>query len=196
MKLVVLRVVVVGVMFLLAAPAAAQPAGPKERGFAFEAQLGTRFYAADYGDGPSMPLTAVDGGFFAGYKVGRFQVGASIDFTRYSVELNGHTVASSLLTIMPGFRAAILRSGDERVEFFGQVDFGYGHDFRSGPTAGEDHNRVVYQIGPGIRLWFHPNFAVGALVGLRGEFDIQQGEDGATIGWTSVFARLTLTGVF
>ena len=194
MKQVALRVVVAVVMFLLAAPAAAQqPTGPKDRGFALEAQLGTRLVTVNVLGSP--PLNVVDGGFFAGYKFGRWQIGGSIDFARVSYS-DGTSTADSLLTIMPGVRVAILRSADERVELFGQVDLGYGHIFVDHNNGDPDHNRVIYQLGPGLRLWFHPNFAVGALVGLRGEFDIQEGNGGTTTGLTSIFARVMFTGVF
>jgi hypothetical protein len=195
MKQVALRVVVAVVVCLLSAPAAAQqPTGPKDRGFALEVQMGTRLLALDLGIGGMYSLSGVEGGFFAGYKFGRWQVGGGIDFQRVSSETGGTTDASSLLSFMPGVRVAILRSADERVELFGQVDFGFGHLFMD--NNGEDHNRIIYQIGPGLRLWFHPNFAVGALVGLRGEFDIQEGDNGTTTGVTSIFGRVTFTGVF
>ncbi|MBI5480250.1 MAG: porin [Deltaproteobacteria bacterium] len=194
MKQAALRVVVAVVLCLSAAPAAAQqPTGPKDRGFALEVQLGTRLLALNIAGFGAYSLSAVDGGFFAGYKFGRWQVGGSLDFARVSVS-NGNDQASSVLTFMPGVRVAILRSADERVELFGQVDFGFGHVFQD--NLGDDHNRIVYQLGPGVRLWFHPNFALGALVGLRGEFDLEEGTNGTTTGLTSIFARVTFTGVF
>jgi opacity protein-like surface antigen len=196
MKQVALRVVVAVVLGLLAAPAAAQqPTGPKDRGFALEVQLGSRLLALDVGGVATFNLSAVDAGFFAGYKFGRWMVGGSLDFARVSYSYDpGADQATSVLSIMPGVRVAILRSADERVELFGQLDFGFGHVFMD--NNGEDHNRFVYQLGPGLRLWFHPNFAVGALVGLRGEFDIEEGNNGTTTGVTSIFARVTFTGVF
>lgn len=193
MKQATWRVVVAVVLCLLAAPAAAQqPTGPKDRGFALEIQLGTRLWGENIPGVGTFGLPSVEGGFFAGYKFGRWQVGGSLDFTRVS-ESNGGDEATSVLAIMPGLRVAILRSADERVELFGQVDFGFGHVF---VDHADDHNRFIYQLGPGVRLWFHPNFSVGALVGLRGEFDVEEGDNGVTTGVTSIFARLTFTGVF
>jgi hypothetical protein len=195
MKHVAVRVVVAAVLVALTAPAAAQqPIGPKDRGFALEVHLGTRLVSLNESTGGATPLNLLDGGFFVGYKLGRLMVGGSVDFTRDSTD-DGTSEAVSLLVLMPGVRITIVRSADQRVELFGLVDFGYGHLFVD-RVAQPDHNRLIYQLGPGLRLWLNSSFALGAVVGLRGEFDIEEGRYGTTTGLTSLFARLVFTGVF
>jgi hypothetical protein len=178
-------------MCLLAAPAAAQqPSGPKERGFALEIHLGTRVMPIDVaGVGGTAPL--MDGGFFAGYKLGRFTIGGSLEYARVANDPDGgEKTSADRLLVMPGLRAAILRSADERVELYGQVDFGFGHAW---VTHQDGAHVICFQVGPGVRLWFHPNFAASAMVGLRGEHYVYPHD---STGYTGVYASLALTGVF
>jgi hypothetical protein len=186
-------VVVAVALSLLAAPATAQPTGPQDRGFAFEVHLGSRLAAFDTGLVGTLSLNGLDGGFFAGYKFGRFMVGGSLEFARYA-HSDGNDNADSSFVFMPGVRIAILRSADQRVELYGEADLGFGHVWytQSGPDP-DGVNLIKFQIGPGVRLWFHTNFAVGALVGLRGEHAFN--DDGSD-GVTSVFAQFAFTGVF
>ena len=190
MKQAAVRVVVAAVVCLLAAPAAAQqPSGPKDRGFALEIHLGTRVTPLDIGGPIGVPL--VDGGLFAGYKFGRFQLGGSFEYGRVAHDPDYGTKSSAdRLVIMPGLRVAILRSADERVELFGQADLGFGHYWISDADGA---HVVCFQVGPGVRLWFHPNFAASAMVGLRGEHYIY---DHDSYGYTGIYASLAFTGVF
>jgi hypothetical protein len=192
MKLAAWRVVVAAVLFLLAAPVAAQqPSGPKDRGFALEIHLGTRVAALDLGVAGTVGLPTVDGGFFAGYKLGRFMIGGSFEYGRAAHDPDvGSKTSADRFVFMPGLRVAILRSADERVELYGQADVGFGHYW----VSDQDGAHVVqFQIGPGVRLWFHPNFAVAALFGLRGEHYIY---DDVSYGLTGLFAAVAFTGVF
>jgi hypothetical protein len=189
MKQAALCVVVAVALCLLAAPAAAQPAGPKDRGFALEIHLGTRVVPLDIGGPIGLPL--VDGGFFAGYKFGRFMVGGSLEYGRAAHDPDfGEKSSTDRFVFMPGLRVAILRSADERVELYGQADLGFGHQWISDQDGA---HVVVFQIGPGVRLWFHPNFGVSAMLGLRGEHYLY---DDDAYGYTGLYASFGFTGVF
>jgi|WetSurMetagenome_2_1015567.scaffolds.fasta_scaffold128609_1 hypothetical protein len=184
------RVVVAVVTCLLAAPAAAQqPTGPKDRGFALEIHLGTRVVPIDIGGPIGLPL--VDGGFFAGYKFGRFTIGGSLEYGRAAHDPDLGTKSSTdRFIFMPGVRIAILRSADERVELYGQADVGFGHQWISDQDGA---HVVAFQVGPGVRLWFHPNFAAAAMFGLRGEHYVYPHD---SYGYTGLYATLAFTGVF
>lgn len=202
----ILRLACVALALAFSAPASAQEERRvKDRGFALELHLGTR-----------MPITVgqadlqfaeLDGGFFAGAKIGRVMVGGSVDLQRVAAgqdAVGGHGSSSAtLMKFMPGVRVAILRSADERVELYGQFDFGIGHIFiNQSPSPGtiyEDSNVLIsYQIGPGLRVWLHPQLALGMLFGLRGEFLSYDTSDNASasIGLTGLFAQLVFTGLF
>ena len=191
MKPKALRVVVALFVCALAAPAAAQPTGPKDRGFTLEIHLGSRLAALDFGIGGAYQISGLEGGFFAGYKLGRIMFGAGVEFARVATSQdNGNDTSDNRFLFMPGVRIALLRSADERVELYGQADLGIGHVWND---SNDEPFAITYQVGPGLRLWFHPNFAVGALVGLRGEFYVY---DAGSTGVTSIFGHLALTGVF
>ena len=192
MKQAALRVVVAVAVCLLAAPAAAQqPSGPKDRGFALELHLGTRVTPVTVTGGVSFAAPLVDGGFFAGYKLGRFMIGGSLEYGRAAYDPDpGEKQSADRLLIMPGVRIAILRSADERVELYGQADVGFGHYW---VTDEEGPHVVCFQVGPGVRIWFHPNFSASAMVGLRGEHYVR---DDDSTGYTGIYASLAFTGVF
>jgi len=190
MKQAALCVVVAAVCVAVAAPAAAQqPTGPKYRGFALEIHLGTRAVPIDLGLGGTYGLPLMDGGFFAGYKFGRFMIGGSLEYGRVA-HSNGNDTSTDRLVVMPGVRIAILRSADERVELYRQAHVGFGHAW---VTDQDGAHVIAFQVGPGIRLWFHPSFAASAMVGLRGEHHVY---DDDSFGFTGVYAALAFTGVF
>ena len=108
----------------------------------------------------------------------------------------------------PGFASPSCRSHDQRVELFGQFDLGLGtsvNEQSPAPRAQPTINfRLYYDIGPGVRFWAHPQFAVGAVAGVHGDFACDQ--DAPTRGTnvsdrtsstvTAIFASLQLMGVF
>jgi hypothetical protein len=114
---------------------------------------------------------------------------------------------STSFVVAPGVRVAILRSRDQRVEFFGQFDIGFGTTVTGGsvmqtpPGSSTSQFHLSYDVGPGLRYWVHPQFAVGAVTGVRGDFEFDSvSSQGVTqsqsSGLTSIFAALQLTGVF
>jgi hypothetical protein len=183
-------------LLALAVPAAAQDNRIKDRGFVFEANIGTHLAVLD-NDIP--PLGDLRGGFFLGGKIGRLMIGGSIDISRaaYTTEAGGFSTDASTtrLLFMPGVRFTFLRSADERVELFGQLDLGVGPTMND---PGDDAFTFVYQVGPGLRLWFHPQLALGAHFGLRGEFtSVDTGNNSSTsYGVTGIYSTFSLLGVF
>jgi len=138
-------------------------------------------------------LTApfVYGGIFGGYKIDRIIVGVGFDFT--SSDAGGG--AQIVMRWAPGLRVAIVRSNDERVELFGQFDFSFGHDF--GSNVGNE--LIGVDLGPGVRYWVHPQFALSAVGGWNGNWNLYDGV-GPLPGQKSVvmgiFAGLQLLGIF
>jgi hypothetical protein len=187
-----------------------QPTGQKRNGFALETHIGTEVVTLT-GVGN---VGLVQGGLFAGYKIDRFILGLGFDLARVATgtsQPGGDTSqADTVFLFVPGLRVAIVRSKDERVELFGQFDLGLGTTtHEESPTPNNQPNRtrfnLSYQIGPGVRFWAHPQFAIGALVGVRGDFAYEK--DSTTILGTtttnstsslttSIFGALQLMGVF
>jgi len=196
----------------LATPARAQevPAGQKRNGFTLETHIGTQVVNLT-GVGN---VGLIQGGVFAGYKIDRFIFGLGFDLARVATSMSqpgGDTSqADTVFEFVPGVRVAIVRSKDQRVELFGEFDLGLGTTVHEqSPTPANQPSRtnfnLSYQIGPGIRFWAHPQFAIGALVGVRGDYAYEK--DSSTIlgtttttstssTTTGIFAALQLLGVF
>lgn len=183
----------------------------KPRGFAFEAHLGSQLVALT-GD---VSLGAMHGGFFGGYKLDRVIFGLGFDIARVATANRppgpDTSEATTALYVTPGVRVAILRTADHRVEFFGQLDIGLGGVVNEESPDNDDPNttvrrfRLFYNIGPGIRFWAHPQFAIGAVTGVHGDFALTRttvdvlgtsNTTSSTTNITSIFAALQVMGVF
>jgi hypothetical protein len=195
---------------LLLAPSlsAAQPDdGQKRIGFVVEPHLGTTLVSFST-TSTAGSFGTLQGGFLAGAKIDRVIFGLGFDLERVATGSNAGagsptvTTATTAILFTPGVRVAIVRSADRRVELFGQFDLGFG-------TTVTDRNdntsyfHLSYDVGPGIRFWVHRQFAVGAVTGVRGEFEFDSTHvpgtnvtTSASSGVTSIFAALQLTGVF
>ncbi|HEY3352421.1 MAG TPA: hypothetical protein VGQ83_04165 [Polyangia bacterium] len=196
---------IVALALALALPAAAQAPGGqvKDRGFALEVHVGTSLVPI----GNTASLNALDGGFFAGAKIGRLIIGGGIDYQRIASggSVNGVDIcsapdnqcSSTRLLFVPGVRFSFLRSADERVDLYGQLDIGLGLLSPADETE-KNFFLVRYQVGPGLRLWFHPQMAFGAVVGVRGDFASHDTgvNSSESTGFTSIFAQFNLMGVF
>jgi hypothetical protein len=185
----------------------------KQAGFAFEGHIGTQFLTLA-GGGTAINVGAVQGGFFAGYKIGRIIAGLGFDIERVASGTSGGmqpstSRADTAIAFVPGVRVALVRSSDGRVELFAEADFGFGHAFHDDSTVmnppDTSNFHFSYQLGPGLRYWLHPQFAIGGLVGVRGDFEfdsqtINTGMGSITTstssGITAIFANLQLLGVF
>jgi hypothetical protein len=190
-------------------PVSAPPSGQKASGFALEAHVGTQLVAV----AGVANLGLFGGGFFAGYKLDRVIFGLGFDISRVAQSMGQQGVNSSMagteFFFTPGLRVAIVRSQDQRVEMFGQFDLGLGGVINEqspspmGPQPDVLRFRLNYNIGPGVRFWVHPQFAIGAVTGVHGDFAYTKTTDpGATFYTsqsttvTSIFAALQLLGVF
>ncbi len=181
------------------ATAAAKP------GVALELSLGTDAVPI----GETATLGMVKGGLFLGYRTERVTIGLGLDVDRVSTSRSipgdpADDDASTELVIMPGIRVTATRSADGRVESFVQADLGYGKIFVSEDGESDDdtsYSRITYQLGPGFRYWLHPQFAVGASAGLRGDiFNVSEDSEfdsyEYSTGVTAIYSSLQLTGVF
>jgi hypothetical protein len=185
--------------------------GQKERGFAMEGRVGTQLLALT-GVGT---IGAVGGGVFAGYKIDRVIVGLGFDVARVATSTtqpgSDMSDATTAFFFTPGIRVAIVRSQDQRVDFFGLFDLGLGTVVQeeSPPPTGTQPDvlrfRLKYDLGPGVRFWAHPQFAVGAVAGVHGDFAYTKTSttifgttttSSQSTTLTSIFAALQLMGVF
>ncbi len=153
-----------------------------------------------------LSLGMLQGGLFLGYRTGRVTVGLGLDVDRLSASTSSDfgedSTSLTEIVVMPGIRVTATSSADGRVESFVQADLGFGKTFFNDDDGGNDdesYSRITYQFGPGFRYWLHPQFAVGASAGLRGNFfkrtnDIDRFE--SSTGITAVYTSLQLTGVF
>jgi hypothetical protein len=190
------------------------PAGQKRTGFALETHIGTQLVAVGgLGAGAPTTIGLFSGGFFAGYKVDRFIFGLGFDLARVASSMSvpgaDTSQAQTAFFFTPGIRVAILRSHDQRVEMTGQFDLGLGTTTEEqspspmGPQNSEVRFRLYYNLGPGVRFWVHPQFAIGAVTGVHGDFAYTKvtppGSNTSTSTQstvTSIFAALQLMGVF
>jgi hypothetical protein len=199
------------------APARRQRPGQVRRGVAFGAQLGTEllgFTTTSASGGPSLTgFPTLQGGFFLGYKISRVIIGLGFDIARVAQgsSFAGMTPSSADTAILftPGIQVAIVRTADQRVEMFGELNVGFGHSFHEEspdpgfPQPDSTNFRLQYQVGPGVRFWAHPHFAVSGAAGVQGDFAFFWSDNGpgtttvkTSTGVTSIFASLQLLGVF
>lgn len=205
-----MRTLCLAICLIATSSAGAEELGQKRAGFAAETHIGTQLFSLGVGMGSVASFGTVSGGIFLGGKIDRFIFGLGFDLSRVasgSSQSGMPDTSQALTTIMfvPGIRAAIVRSHDQRVELFGQFDLGFGTAItESSPGGGGNQPtrfRLSYDVAPGVRFWAHPQFAVAGLAGLAGQFEFDsQTQNGITAktstGLTSIFAALQLLGVF
>ncbi len=70
-------------------------------------------------------------------------------------------------------------------------------DSSSGSSSTPSNWRVVYEVGPGLRYWLHPQFALGASAGLRGDLQFFDNNGSSnSYSLNSIFTGLDVSGVF
>jgi hypothetical protein len=180
-------------------PAPVAPAGQVGSGGILELQIGSSIVVAgSNGQVQEMP----QGRLFAGAKMGGFILGLGFELTRvgYSQGSGFGSSSNSATAIMvaPGIRFDLARSDDQRAELFGEIDVGIGHTFfDSSSGSGVSNYRIVYQAGPGLRYWIHPQFGVGGAVGVRGDHSFYgDGPSNSSYSVTNIFTSLHILGVF
>lgn len=140
-------------------------------------------------DGSNTPSqTALQGGVFGGYKLGRWLVGLGFDLSNFDTEImysDGKNsaravVANTGFVFSPGAQVAILRSSDQRLELIGAAQLGLGsivarnyQDPELAPelqTANDQKTFYLqYRLAPGLRVWALPQLAFNLLSGISGD---------------------------
>ena len=186
------------------------------------AQVGS---SSSSGSSSNVIVSLPAGRLFLGRQLGRIVVGAGVELARVGTSRSsafsggtpsGSSASQTMLLGMVGGRFVIARSADERVQALAFAGVGVGHTFDdtscdpitncSTTTRPQESNyRLMYEVGPGIRFWFHPQFAIGAVMGLRGDHSsYSQSSDGGGTSYsssgsttiTTIFTNFNLLGVF
>ena len=192
----------------------------KRNGFAVALGLVTRLPVIQSSGTDSAIASGMSGDLFAGYKMDRFLfgLGFEIDHIGSSTQLasNAGTATTTTKTtsflFTPGLQVAALRAASGRLELLGSVQFGFG---RAVTTRTDDpvlppnvmpeyqttNFHLKYQIGPGLRFFFIPQFAISLLSGIEGDHffasqDTPSGLRADQLNNVSVFGKLGLLGVF
>lgn len=154
----------------------AQP-GPVARGFALLLNVGTS---------PS----GFRGELFGGFKRGRWLFGLGVDFAEngvtraYTAGPNQSSLQqdTALFLVGPGVQLSLAGTADGRVELFGALSISAGKlvswnsQSPALPTSlqsAEDTTdfRLSWNVGPGLRWWTHPRFALHVAAGLAANHD-------------------------
>ncbi|MFO0579310.1 MAG: hypothetical protein U1A78_35360 [Polyangia bacterium] len=192
----------------------------KVRGLAVYLTIGGRYVLATPDVNTTLSNTAFQGGLFAGYKLDRIVVGLGFDIshigtaTKYaagSSQSSGSRGDTAFL-LGPGIQAAILRSKDQRIELIGAFQIGFGRTFTSisndpaippqyGPENNVSNFHLAYQIGPGLRYWAHPQFALTVGSGISGDHlffsqNNPSGNKADQVNAVSLYGTLGALGVF
>lgn len=192
----------------------------KVRGLAVYLTIGGRYVLATPDVNTTLSNTSFQGGLFAGYKIDRIVVGLGFDIshigTSTTLAAGGNqstgTRRDTAFLLGPGIQAAILRSKDQRIELIGAFQIGFGRTFTSlsndpevppqyKPETNTKNFHLAYQIGPGLRYWAHPQFALTVSSGISGDhlFFTQNNPSGNKadqINSVSLYGTLGALGVF
>ncbi|MDJ0764974.1 MAG: hypothetical protein QNJ97_18475 [Myxococcota bacterium] len=171
--------------------------------FGIRAGLGLEY---EYSYWPS----SLEGGVMLGRKEDRVIWGISFDLRRIalirkfesdfdegSAARDTDRMSYTIFLIAPGFRVAVFRSNDEKLDLTLQLDLGFGAHVMRNSSDRDDVDRsfnFTYAVGPGLRYWIHPQFAIGAVGLLSG--DVQGIEDDRKIHLMSISSVAQVTGVF
>jgi hypothetical protein len=160
------------------------------------------------GSTPLSPM-GLSGTLFGGYKAGRWIAGVGLQISTMTIcpdsgggGCNGGTIFS--LLVVPGVRATLFRSADNKLELAGEGDIGGGGVFgATGPgadrllglppgTSVPTTGRFVVDLGPEVLYWFHPQLALRAIALLRGDYTVY-----TMVGspWSSRFDLNIVTGL-
>lgn len=192
----------------------------KQRGLTLLCNFSARLFmiAADGTNQPSQ--TAMQGGIFGGYKLGRFLFGLGFDLSNFQTEVaynDGTNSAKAVVSntgflFSPGAQVAVLRSGDGRVELIGAAQLGFGsivsrsyQDPELPPELQAVNNQRTfyfqYRVAPGLRVWALPQLAFNLLTGLSGDHlftytDNPSGNQNNQRASTAFYVNLGAMGVF
>ena len=160
-----------------------QETTPLDVGFVVEMQLGNA-NMFDI-DNPYLPAKGNYSGLMLGAKLGGIILGLGFSYDQITRDINAEdiqrTQTFNTMFLIPSLRTTLLSSQDKKVELFAMVDFGVGisqidietdmsEDYFSSDEMPTDINHILYQIGPGVRYWVHPQFSLGVHGGLKGDW--------------------------
>ena len=192
----------------LGARAEQAPASQQSSGVVVEIGVGETLLV---GGGGSSSLAVVGlpfGRLFVGGKTGRAVFGVGFELLRLGSGSSGSGgfSSSSSQTLLAGTlngRFVLAQSQDEKVELLAALSLGAGHVFyesSSSASTAPGNTRLIWEVGPALRYWVHPQLAVGALAAVRGDHfsaDSSSGGVGSSSSsLISLFTSLNLLGVF
>jgi len=192
----------------------------KDRGLIVSLGFSTRIPIIQLDGTSATGTNGVAGTLFAGYKLDRyiFGLGFSVDHVGVKTTMaspsgeSTQVVDGTSFLISPGAQIAALRAAAGRLELYGSVQFGLGRSFfsrKNNPelpgdvlaTYDNSNFHLNYQIGPGLRFYFIPQFALQLTTGLQGDHyfasqDTPTGRRADNLSNVSFFGNLGLLGVF
>jgi hypothetical protein len=196
-------------------PGTVESVGQTSRGFALGAGIATMPFVLD---DDLLNLSTFSASIGLGYKIDRFIIGATFDFSRFGStnqvdDGTGNTItldqsAYSFL-LGPEFQAALLRSADRRAELVGVAALMIGTVGNDSSVSGQPDPPpspdaptdilLRWRLAPGVRYWMHPNIAFNALVGISGFHQIRDGNGASSdrsASMTTMYTQFGLLGVF
>ena len=172
-------------------------------GFAIEARLDAAQVPAG-----NILLPAVQAGLFVGYRGAAFSLGVGLELARVHESEDaiptGSSDSETAILVLPGVRAKLARTRDEKTELLALADLGIGTILRDSSNSNDDPDnplRLRLQLGVSLRQWLSRSFAVGASVGLRYDrisisTDVPGAELTRTFAVTGMFSSLYAVAVF
>lgn len=192
----------------------------KDRGIVVSLGITARTILVNPGVNNSAGAGNIGGELFAGYKYGRYiaglgfsvsHLGSATKYAAITGQPDGSRSDTSFM-ISPGLQVAILQSAEKRVELLGAVKLGFGRTVSSRsqsptippdylPAEDETNFHMAWEIGPGLRFWFHQQFAMTLVSGAQVDhlFFKQNNPSGMradTQTAVGMFGTLGMTGVF
>ena len=161
----------------------------KPAGLAVSLGFGSRLaFVAPDDSGPSGVPGGLFGQMMVGYRFSRFLVGLGFSIghlgnsATYVSGARKSTVtrADTSFQFAPTIQIDVLRSRDGRVELFGAFQIGLGTTVTRRnndpdvpdaylPTPDARNFQLSYQVGPGLRWWARPQFALSLSAGFSGD---------------------------
>jgi hypothetical protein len=157
---------------------------PRSKGFVFELKLGGNLYTPQGLAYVSAPVSA---DVMLGYKLGRYTIGARLDFSMAESGSGGDTVRMSLVIFAPTFQFNILESWP--LTLYGTLSIDFGPAIAGSDGDNEVLPVVGFRAGAGMRYFVHPRFAVGAETGFRGLWFV---DEDSKIGIVSIYGQASM----
>ena len=192
----------------------------RDRGFVVSLGLTTRMPVVQVDGTTAVAANGMGGSLMAGYKLSRIIVGLGFSIDHFGTKTKlvapsgtaiGVVDTTSFL-ISPIVQVGLLRAASGRLELFGSAQFGLGRAVLSRQndpalpsdvlaTFDNSNFHLNYQVGPGLRFYFIPQFALQLTSGVAGDHffasqDNPSGRRTDSLSSVSVFGNLGLLGVF